>query len=508
MPKTKNDPIVQQPTWFGQIRHYFTPVDIDHMAKKGIDLGTYNGVVANAVSIYSQTQSGAMPPDPAGRWSANRVQTFLNWITDGYTLGTPEQPSAAERKALGFAGPGVRLRKEISTLSVDDVAKLKDAFAGVMARDPSDPDSYFAIAGVHWFPAIDQNPLFHCLHHENRFLAWHRLHLKRFEDALRSVPGCNDVTLPYWDVTTTPPAFLFAPPFASYTLQAKIGHGYDPLTTSRYTATDIVGNMEGFGVATQIIRSLAQSTWELFNTTFWQAHDNGHVSCGATMAEQDISSFDPIFWFFHCDLDRLWLQWQKSVKATTLAGFKSTCLEPTTWLDIPALAVLPPFEGHAADAITMSDVDYAPPRKEALEMAFENFSGNVPASKNFRIDGAAPLSIRVKDINRAGIPGTFVVHLLADGKEIAKQAFFQPSDPGICPNCSKKANVSIDFRLSPDQVLDKTLGIEIHVPGQREIGTRFPLSKAGNPTINVRYLVGPENPARASGAPRTAGRKR
>jgi hypothetical protein len=49
----------------------------------------------------------------------------------------------------------------------------------------------------------------------------------RFEDALRSVPGCESVTLPYWDVTTSIPPLLYEEPFASYALQAPIGHGYD-----------------------------------------------------------------------------------------------------------------------------------------------------------------------------------------------------------------------------------------------------------------------------------------
>ena len=394
MPVSTQDTLVEHPTWFAQIRYFFSTVDIDHMAKKGIDLATYKGVVANAVSIYAQTQSGAMPPAPPDRWSKNRVQTFLNWITDGYPVGTPDKPTAAQLKAFGLAGPGIRLRKEVSSLGDDEVKKLKEAFAGLMARDPSHEESYFAIAGVHWFPAIDQNALFHCLHHENRFLAWHRLHLKRFEDALRSVPGCAGVTLPYWDVTTPPPAFLNEQPFAQYVLQAKIGHRYDPLTTSRYASADIVANMASYKIATQISQSLRQMHWETFNQMFWQAHDNGHVACGTTMENQDISSFDPIFWFYHCNLDRIWLQWQKTIGATTVAGFKSTCLEPTTWLDIPALGALPPFEGHAIDAITMAEVDYAAPAKEAPTVAFENMSGNVPARADFRIDSASPLSIR------------------------------------------------------------------------------------------------------------------
>ncbi len=122
-------------------------------------------------------------------------------------------------------------------------------------------------------------------------------------------------------------------------------------------------------------------------------------------------------------------------------------------------------------------------------MKFENKAGSIAAAKTFRIDSAAPLSVMVKDIDRSKIPGTFVVRLLADGKEVARQAFFQPTNPDVCPNCSENAKVPIDFRIAADKILDKDLSVEIHVPGQRDIGTRFPLSKAGNPTINVRHLV-------------------
>jgi len=485
---TDNDLLIEHPTWFEHIRLFFTQTDIDHMGAKGVDLATYHGVVANAASIYAQTQSGAMPPGDANKWSPNRVQTFLNWITDNYPLGTPPQPKPAKLKLMAFAAAS-RVRKEVSTLNADEVAKLTTAFKGVMGRDPSQPDSYFAIAGLHWYPAIDQNSLFHCLHHENRFLHWHRFHLKRFEHALRSVPGCADVSLPYWDVTTRIPALLYQAPFAEYALQASIGHGYDPLTTSRNTPDEIAAQVAGFRVPEQIATALKQATWEKFNQTFWQPHDNGHVACGTTMANQDISAFDPVFWFFHCNLDRIWLEWQRSVGATTLAGFKSTCLQPTAWLDVPALGALPPFDGNAADAVVFADVDYAPPATGAPLMEFENNMGNIAAAKRFRIESATPLSIRVKDINRAGIPGTFVVHLLANGEEVARQAFFKPTDPGICPNCKEKANVSIDFLIEPEKVLDKQLSIEVHVPGQRAIGTRFPLSKIGEPTINVRHLI-------------------
>ncbi|WP_395292272.1 hypothetical protein ACF9IK_00650 [Kitasatospora hibisci] len=51
--------------------------------------------------------------------------------------------------------------------------------------------------------------------------------------------------------------------------------------------------------------------------------------------------------------------------------------------------------------------------------------------------------------------------------------------------------VNLDFRLRQEQLLDRTLTVRIDVPGRSEqIGTAFPLSRAGNPTINARLLVG------------------
>jgi tyrosinase len=495
-PKTDDDPPVENPTWFGNVRYYFTEDDINHMAAKGYDLGTYDGVVGDAVTIRGVTKAGTMPKGDLPKWSKNRVQNFLNWMDQNFPLGNPPDPAtaAARRGAVGrmagLAAPAARIRKEVTTLGADEVTLLKKAFSGIMARDPSKPDSYFTIAGFHWYPARDQNRLFHCLHQEDRFLPWHRAHLKRFEDALRSVEGCAGVTLPYWDVTTPIPPLLYEAPFDKYKLQANIGHGYDPLTTSRYTPTEIAANLAQAGVTGQIDTALNQKFWEQFNGALIGAHDNGHVSCGSTMANQDISAFDPVFWFYHCNLDRVWLQWQVSHDATTLASFKSTCQDiPTDWLDKPALGVLPPFTEHAADTISFPDVDYAPPQRRAAPMAFENRTGNVAAARGFRIDSSAPLSVRVKDIDRSGIKGTFVVHLLADGKEVAQQAFFQPTEPDLCPSCKEKPQVAVDFRVDPAKILDKALSVEIHVPSQRAIGTGFPIAKAGKPTINVRHLI-------------------
>ncbi len=173
------DQVIASPTYMADVRFFFRPEDVDHMGAKGVQLGTYDGVKRNALAVYAHTSApnADMPPDAAGKWSAARSQTFKNWIVNGYPLGsaTPQPP--------GNGAPASRLRKNVASLGADEIATLKAAFSGLMDKDPSDAGSYFALAGIHGLPQS------WCLHHEDRYNPWHRVYLKRFEDALRSIPG-------------------------------------------------------------------------------------------------------------------------------------------------------------------------------------------------------------------------------------------------------------------------------------------------------------------------------
>ena len=499
---------VANPTYMADIRFFFTSDDVAHMAKKNIDLGTYEGVKGQAPNIYSQTQAGLMPPPDFGEpaWSDDKVQTFVNWMTNGYPQGAATGPAPGPEPT---PGPSTgRVRKNVANLSDDEIATLKAAFTGLMQRDPADPNSYYALAGIHQLPGGWAGVDGQCQHHVNPFNPWHRVFLKLFEDALRSVKGCDEVTLPYWDISTPLPELLQEEPFASYTLQADPGAnvkpnpGYYPGTTSRFTPAQIEQNVALHGVLQDIATSQDQSLWGKYGSAgsgyqqfSIQAHDGGHNSIGTWMANQDVAAFDPVFWFFHCNLDRLWLKWQVAVKATTLDGFKSVLGGSAAWLSSP-LNALPPFSPPALTPATTTDesIDYGiayddqePGRAE--EPTMENTRGSIAAVRSFSIKSSTPVSVRVKDIDRLNIPGTFVVNLLADGKVIAKRAVFQPTAPRECETCRQEGLVSLDFRIDQEQLVDRQLSVEIEVPGHEDIGTKFPLSQAGNPTINARLLL-------------------
>ncbi len=493
MGETEAEEVVAAPTYMKDIRHFFRPEDVQHMAVLSIELGTYVGVRHNALNIYEVTAppNATMPPDAAGKWSVAKSQTFRNWINSGYPLGSvTTQPL----EALGLAP---RVRKNVTKLAPAEIDKLKTAFTEVMNRDPSKADSYFAVAGVHGLPAM------YCLHHVDLYNPWHRAYLRYFEDALRSVPGCEDVTLPYWDLATPLPELLQQAPFANYKFPVDPGAtadpprvGFFPYTTRRATAIDIQKNLKNLHVLEELATARQQSLWGAYNTNgyqnfFIQGHDGGHGSIGGTngtpgtMAIQDISSFDPVFWFFHCNLDRLWLEWQGSVGATTVAGFKTTVTGDSSWLDLR----LTPFDVTGADTI---DFGISYDEAELEERVLENKVGSVEATRSFSIKRSSPVSVRVKDIERLAIPGSFVVKLVADGEPIARRFFFQPAQPQHCDTCKTQALVNIDFRMDIDDILDRTLSVEIEVPGHQEIGTSFPLSRAGNPTINARLLLDDE----------------
>jgi tyrosinase len=125
------------------------------------------------------------------------------------------QPVVQQPSPKGNTTPQLRVRRSITDLQDQYTAghkkPLEDlwrAWIGVKQLPADDPRSFFALAGYHGEPFRGPgatNPQFwggYCHHGNVLFPTWHRLYLLKLEEALRSVPGCQDVTLPYWDETS------------------------------------------------------------------------------------------------------------------------------------------------------------------------------------------------------------------------------------------------------------------------------------------------------------------
>lgn len=328
-----------------------------------------------------------MPPDAARKGSQERWQSFQNWVDNGFPLGTVTPvavvPTAADR-----------VRRDARDLTAAEVATLGTAFQGLMDRSPDDATSYFAIAGQHWYPDI------HCHHHDTLYHPWHRAYVRTFEEALRSVPGCAEVTLPYWDVTAAPPDFLYAAPFDSYTLPCDVHLDEDDpdrsypagYRTLRNPAATVLA-----GVDDQLIPAAIS----------WHPHDSAHVATGPTMSVP-AAAFDPIFWFFHCNWDRLWWEWQQAMQATSQWSFRSTVTSGQTEFLVATGNVLegtdPYKRAEQLIDLASAGVGYAAPQTTAVVLAPEpSFVGSDVAGKRMRVRSAPVVSVRLKDFDAAGV---------------------------------------------------------------------------------------------------------
>ena len=490
---------VAHPTWYDTIRLMFTATDIAHMRSQELDLTSYEQVQAASSNIYGQVAAQNMPP--GNPWTADMVQTFLNWLTDGTPKGTPttDQVYATAAVATKKAAAS-RIRKDVNSLSAAELATLKKAFEGMLAKAPSDPNSYFAQAGIHWLP--DR----YCQHHVPAYNPWHRAYLLGFENAMRSVPGCENVTLPYWDITTPFPDLLKSAPYDSYTLPQDVGGGFNKgYVTQRFSYPDIADNLVQYDVTGCVNRALAKTDWEDFHgywsgapyDTIIAAHDGGHGSIGSTMGNQAVASFDPVFWFFHSNWDRLWWEWQQKVQATELNGLLSTINKTTDLLSYQIFTVAPlealtPFTAgplglntiKTIDSIALG-VDYAPPAAAPKAVAFAlKTSRAVAVGRQVSVNPQNAM-VSVTGINRTKIPGSFAVHLMKDGKRIASRFMFQPDDVDKCETCVKNAMAHFDFGLPLAEVTGGKLSVQVEPVNKSFVGARFPTRLMGGPMIDV-----------------------
>ena len=500
---------VTNPTWYAQIRDMFTPKDRSHMKPQGLDLASYDEVVEHAGEIYQEVALGNMPP--GAPWSPDWVRTFLNWMHADFPKGVPPAAGTVARfgarMQLDAAAPRAsRIRKDVTTLSGGELDLLKKAFTTIMAKDATDANGYFVQAGHHWYPA----PNTYCMHHVPGYNLWHRAYLISFENALRSVPGCENVTLPYWDITTSFPEVLKAPPFDTYTLPEAISPDYAKgYVTSRFAYDQIAANLLNTGVTAAVNRAMTKTDWEDFhgawsnasNNTIIAAHDSAHDSIGPTMQDPGAAAFDPVFWFFHCNWDRLFWLWQKKIAATDLHGLLTTISETTdpvsyqlfTDASVEALA---PFTLHppklnsiaTVDSIKSLDVDYQDPQGAPVTAFIAKTQLSVLASEGFAVNSTR-VNVRVSGVNRLKIPGSFFVHLQKNDQTIASTGFFQPVEVQKCASCVANAIVHFDFELPLESVQGGKLSVWVEPVNKTFVGDRFPQKLMGNPTIDVRLLL-------------------
>ncbi|MBC6995823.1 tyrosinase family protein [Neolewinella lacunae] len=468
--------------------------------------------------------------------------------------------------------------------------KVMQAWAGIKALPPDDPNSFFVIGGYHGEPFVGAgwgNASYwggFCNHGNVLFPTWHRAYLVRLEQALQSIPGCEDVMQPYWDETsqdsmengipwaltdeffprdsTTPNplrSFVFPAPITDNAIGAGSYDYTKPAgyETVRYPLSGLVGKgdieatkkhnsqypdyqknvqilndnivewlnshiiVDGKPVPTHVGKKyqdclLAPNYTVFSNTTsasehnasitldpskkgqpivvpLESPHNSIHLAVGGydypgvydkspidgangDMGENNTAGLDPIFFFHHCNVDRVFWLWQKfnghrdrleiidfypGTNSVDSQG-PTPGTAPNSWLTMSS--PLDPFrieENGVSRPVTSLDmVNIEEQLGYTYSVGSLDDEAAFLAAKAAATETAGLPVVQITNVNRAIEGGSFLVaaEAVIDGKRqvIGHEAVLSRWNVQGCANCQNHLEVRAHFAL-PQAALPQVL---------------------------------------------------
>lgn len=204
---------------------------------------------------------------------------------------------------------GIRYRKNIDCLIVEELHDLREALATMYLLPSSNPNSFAKQATFHGGP-----PIGYCRHGAPGFFTWHRAEIWAFEQALQSV-DCN-VMLPYWDWSTGPSTGI-PPACQQPTYVNRSGTTVpNPLYSGPRNAGGMTTRSASVGttafddLAASVQAALTEPSLTSFQSLINGPHGSVHGRVGGDMCCVPTASYDPIFFLHHANVDRIWARWQ------------------------------------------------------------------------------------------------------------------------------------------------------------------------------------------------------
>jgi len=180
----------------------------------------------------------------------------------------------------------VCVRRDHRSLTTDQQSRFLNAFSQANALNALGP-----LVDIH------ANAI-HQMHHNPRFLPWHRIYLLRLEELLKMIDPT--VCIPYWKSSDEQafPAWLV---------------GVTPTVTlagGPHTVTRNIGAFATLPSSAAVSAAMSNGTFNTFAPALESIHDSGHVWVGGSMMSVPTAPADPVFWMHHCEIDRIWADWQ------------------------------------------------------------------------------------------------------------------------------------------------------------------------------------------------------
>ena len=178
------------------------------------------------------------------------------------------------------------VRKDHRMLTADEQNRFLNAFSQINAVGALGPLVDIHANGIHQ------------MHGNPRFLPWHRIYLLRMEELLMMVDPT--ICIPYWKSSEEQafPSWLT---------------GFTPtvnLMSGPHTVTRNIGAFATLPNAAAVAGALSNGTINTFAAALEGIHNSGHVWVGGSMSSVPTAPCDPVFWMHHCEIDRIWAEWQ------------------------------------------------------------------------------------------------------------------------------------------------------------------------------------------------------
>lgn len=460
----------------------------------------------------SDTPAHATPnygtPDPSQRNGACNsrekapVKNFMNYTDDNWMDHfTSAQDLRINQYFLMYrARPidaGVRVasvlkrtRKALSELTVAEWTELYTAFHLIQ-----ESGAYFEIAKIHGGEA---NFAEYCHHGTVLFPSWHRAYLQRMEEALALAVNNDKFALPYWDASSAE-SLANGLPQQLLDFNVRIQDGSEipnPLRSYRFRqahsvgrTTIQIGDQTGRGgtdeslrerlvrrlpsVALDIGDALIAPTFEEFSCTslgpesLEDPHNTLHGLLGgrgspltAAMGFVETAAFDPVFWFHHCNMDRLFHIWQTTPNNSAswtprqIEGFLANSR------GLPTGSLLAK-DSHLAPFKFSGDINSSHELVENLgdtDVTYSQGSTPSPRPDVRRVPGGARMApgdsvlVTVSGFDRFTIKGPAAVTLTPGiGNHTMFKFLFARLDAAGCTNCKLNNQVDVSFVVPVDQ---------------------------------------------------------
>lgn len=342
-------------------------------------------------------------------------------------------------------------------------------------------EDHSAMAHAHSTTAMPE--MGHIAHENPGFLPWHREFIKRVEQELKISTSKSDYTLPYWDWTDRSyDSYLFSTKFmgsdglptANYEVQdgafGKKANQFhvtyqssfdNPEGGSLYLQRHLGGSLLALSLptASEVSQAMSIGTYDVYpwnaevtpqrsfrqflegfrpikgispTTIAAKTHGQVHIYVGGHLLS-DASPNDPLFFLHHCNVDRLFAEWQDRWGIYNFPRTWADTLHDVThsWKDM-----MPPFESAFRDMLDLRATGVRYDTQRTVGRASESIE-NMTVFPNpttdlvqITLDNITHGEVQIQLLNTLGIP-LQTQYLWAEEKTVQATFDLENHRPGI-----------------------------------------------------------------------------